>query len=59
MLFYSDAKLGLILSYQDAEEIIFPEGEDAAGIKKPFCGCGLLRHFVLYILVYIDGNYIK
>ena len=34
-----------------------PEREDAASIKKPFCGCGLSIHFVFYILVYNDGNY--
>lgn len=34
-----------------------PEREDAATIKKPFCGCGLFIHFVFYILVYNDGSY--
>jgi hypothetical protein len=34
-----------------------PEREDAAGIEKQFCGCGLVVHFVFHILVYIGGNY--
>ena len=33
-----------------------PEREDAASVKKPFCGCGLFTHFVFCILVYNDGN---
>jgi hypothetical protein len=34
-----------------------PEREDAASIKKPFCGCGLFIHFVFYIILYNDCNY--
>jgi len=36
--------------------LFVPEREDAASVKKPFCGCGLFTHFVFCILVYNDGN---
>lgn len=35
--------------------LFVPEREDAASIEQPFCGCGLVIHFVFYIRVYSDG----
>jgi hypothetical protein len=37
--------------------LFVPEREDAASIKKPFCGCGLFIHFfyILYTMTVIIG----